>query len=311
MCIFSSSIPNKQHHVAFVFDYFKSVPVLHLSLVDFYYIFFIIYFSIGLGECAILTNNLISNSCISFAQEEQLLPPDIEDYIINSRKHSEFFLNEIADPREKSVLIVGSGWGTEILWCIEKGAKSVVGVDPAPRSMKPLNNILSDRYLIQRYTVHQALTEDIAAAGMKFDLVLSNNAFEHISDIHSCLGACKSVLKNEESRVAIFTDPLFYSSAGSHLPIEPWQHLWDSEEMFRNKVDDWLWTEYKYLNKMTVTDFLNAIRVNNFSVLKMSTVKDRNLGLLQMYKSKIVNNIRVSDMDLSIEGISIELSAIF
>ena len=69
----------------------------------------------------------------------------------------------------------------------------------------------------------------------KFDLVLSNNVFEHVSDIQRTLSACARVTRHN-GRIAIFTDPLYYSSVGSHLSLEPWEHLWGDGNTIRERL---------------------------------------------------------------------------
>src|SRR5215207_1000903 len=50
-------------------------------------------------------------------------------FIREGQRHCDYFLTPLADPRGKSVLVVGAGAGTEMLWAIKNGAREVVGID--------------------------------------------------------------------------------------------------------------------------------------------------------------------------------------
>jgi 2-polyprenyl-3-methyl-5-hydroxy-6-metoxy-1,4-benzoquinol methylase len=105
--------------------------------------------------------------------------------------------------------------GTEILWCIRNNANEVVGLDVGQRDLKPLQSALellgiqtSTKYSFIQKSINEALDLD-----RKFDLILSNNVFEHIFDIQRALFVCSQLVKPaNESRIAIFTDPLYYNT---------------------------------------------------------------------------------------------------
>lgn len=240
---------------------------------------------------------------------------ELRDYIIKFQPHCDTYLSKLCNPYGKTVLIVGCGWGTELLWCIRKNAKHVTGLDISPRSLDPLHaaiqllGIKSDtQYSIVQKSIQDAF--DIVNSEItKFDLILSNNVFEHLPDINKALFVCSQLVKPNQGRIAIFTDPLYYSSCGSHLPLKPWEHLWESENVIKTKVSPSQWLEYKNgLNKMTVSDFVQAIVKNRLVIHKFETILDRNFNNLSIYKDRILANCSVSETDLSVEGISCELS---
>jgi len=47
-------------------------------------------------------------------------------------------LPSICDPLNKSVLVIGAGYGTEMLWCIRNGAKEVIGIDVIDQNTDPI-----------------------------------------------------------------------------------------------------------------------------------------------------------------------------
>jgi len=236
---------------------------------------------------------------------------DIRDYIIKFQGHCDRYLSQICNPNQKSILIVGSGWGTEILWCLRNNANCVLGLDIAKRDLRPLQSaieLLGIKNSINYSTIQKSIT-DALDIEQKFDLVLSNNVFEHISDIKRALFVCSQLIKPTEGRIAIFTDPLYYSSCGSHLPIEPWAHLYESEDLIKSKVNKSQWYEYQNgLNKMTVSDFLKAITENNLIIHKFEALLDRNFEISKKYLSKINLGENISKTDLFVEGIMCELS---
>jgi len=140
-------------------------------------------------------------------------------FILEGQQHCDHFLTPIADPAGKRVLVAGSGAGTEMLWCLRHGAREVVGVDVAPQTADALTAACLQLNLDGRFSMMQVAIEDATSVGRRFDLVLSNNVFEHVGDLPRALGACAELVERD-GRIAIFTDPLFYSSAGSHLPHE-------------------------------------------------------------------------------------------
>src|SRR4051795_11169855 len=59
-------------------------------------------------------------------------------FILAAQEHCDHFLTPIADPAGKSVLVVGAGAGTEMLWCLRHGAREVLGLDVVPQSPSAL-----------------------------------------------------------------------------------------------------------------------------------------------------------------------------
>lgn len=237
------------------------------------------------------------------------------DYIVRFQRHCDRYLSKLADPAGKSVLVLGCGHGTEMLWSIRHGASEVVGVDVGPRSTGPLELAMSRyklgarprpwrrRQPIPRYEILQMGAEDVESLRRQFDLVVSNNVFEHLPDVTAALGAARGVVRPGTGRIAIFTDPLFYSSHGSHLPVQPWEHLWSSQDRIEAQAPDaHSWRQYSTLNKMTLRDFVAAVEATNLVVLTLETVVDRSLKQLPRFLNSIDPGISVTN--LAVEGIA-------
>lgn len=229
---------------------------------------------------------------------------EIVNYISSFQQGCENSLSPLCQPKNKKILVIGSGWGTEIAWLLSKGAKEVIGVDPAPRSQIPLDRYVEKNNLKGNYQIIKGQLEDIINnKGRYFELIVSYNVFEHIMDLKKVFTDIPKVLSNDGT-VAIFTDPLFYSSAGSHLNIKPWEHLWGNSDDIKEKVSKYQWHEYENgLNKMTVSSFLKEIIDSGAIISQFYLRPDRNISKYHLYRDKIKN---ISPVDLTTEGISVE-----
>lgn len=227
----------------------------------------------------------------------------LTSHILRFQPHLDKHLGRFVNPKGKRVLVVGSGWGTEIFWALAKGATYVVGLDPAPRPPEPLLACLRDTHpeADQRFQILQATTDTVADVG-DFDLVISNNTFEHVFDLSKALSSTRSLLAGKGARLAIFTDPLFFSSHGSHLPIGPWEHLTERQEALKARVQPYLWSEYcRGLNGMTITTFLEAVREAGLIIESLYIVPDRALQTFPTVQKHIPPGLK--PMDLCLEGI--------
>lgn len=233
---------------------------------------------------------------------------DLTRYILKFQSHCEKYLAPLCNPRGKSVLVIGAGHGTEMLWCILNGAKEVIGIDVADKNTNALKIALTQMEMINvcDYEMLRMSVEEIDKIGRKFDLVLSNNVFEHLPDINKAFSSCKKMIEPFEGRIVVFTDPLFYSSSGAHIPLlAPWEHLWNNE--IKDKTNGYLWQQYKSLNKMRLLDFIKSIECNNLAIIKLNVIPDRNIENIKSYLNLIPCD---SITNLVLEGISVELMRI-
>lgn len=229
------------------------------------------------------------------------------DYLLDHQPHCDLYLSEIADPRGKSVLVAGSGAGTEMLWCLRHGAKEVVGIDLLPQDPEALRLAVERLGLpaTARWEIRQLGVEDAPSIGRTFDLVLSNNVVEHVGDIGATLRACAAMIAPATGRIAIFTDPLYYSSTGSHRPHPPWQHLIDADLLAPQ--------EEIPLNRMRLSDFLVAARSADLAILHLRLIPDRAIAdlpsrLEALRAAPACQGVEAAD--LALEGIAIEMARI-
>jgi SAM-dependent methyltransferase len=234
---------------------------------------------------------------------------ELKDYIIAREQSLDRDLLPYGDPRGKDVLVFGCGYGNEVLWAARHGAKSILAIDLSP-GLSPLPfqsamrelGIAYERYEFRRQNVH-----DTALGEERYDLIVSNGVFEHVLDLKGVLGAFRELLR-PGGRTAIFADGLWYSSIGGHIGGDPWGHLWRTPRELHAELSPNRWSVFcDQLNRMTVTDFLQAVRSTGMLVLQLKLGVDPNIALLPEYLPRIRERASVSPTDLSIVSIGCEL----
>jgi len=207
------------------------------------------------------------------------------------------------------ILVVGSGWGSEVLWLLRRGAAFVAGIDPTGNDRRPLEialDTIGRADLASRFELHQGTTLSAGDIGT-FDQVITNNALEHVFGLSANLAAIARFIPDRGARLFVFADPLYCSSLGHHLPVGPWEHLSLSQADLRAKVGPFQWRDYREgLNGMTITDFLAAVREAGLVILAMSIRPDINIGKFRDLFPTLPPGLK--PMDLCLEGISCTLA---
>lgn len=232
---------------------------------------------------------------------------ELKAYITKHETHLDKYMRPLIEPKGKRILVIGSGWGTETYWALKNGAEYVFGIDPAPRPVEPIVSVLRDSGLdLDRFDHIKGTVE--SAQGQAFDAIISNNVFEHVFGLSGTLAACRNLLPKKGGRIGIFTSPLFLSSAGSHLPIKPWEHLTASQEELRLRPENQTnWNAYREtLNGMTITSFLEAVREAGLWIEILSILPDRNLARYNELRDALPPSLK--PMDMLLEGISCRLA---
>lgn len=209
----------------------------------------------------------------------------------------------------KRLLVIGSGWGTEVLWALKQGAAHVAGIDPRPPERAFVETALADHalsHLAARFSLYQGTAPAVPDIGT-FDLILSNNTFEHIDGLSATLAALARFLPDQGGRIFIFADPLFYSSRGHHMPVGPWEHLSQTQESLRARVTPNQWRDYREgLNGMTITSFLEAVREAGLILLDLGIRPDPNVPLFPESRDALPPGLK--PMDLCLSGLSCTLA---
>jgi SAM-dependent methyltransferase len=219
------------------------------------------------------------------------------DFVVAGQEHTDHYLSPLADPAGKSVLVVGCGAGTDVLWCLRHGAAEVVGIDLLEQEPGALA-AAARRFGVDagRASFRRLAVDEAPRLGRRFDLVLSNNVFEHVGDLAAAFAACAEVVEPGSGRLAVFSSPLWLSSGGSHLPHAPWEHLWaDSEDLRRRllaggrlpaghaleRLDLATYLDREItLNRARVADFVAGIAAAGLAPLHLSVLPDPHLAEL-------------------------------
>ncbi|HEY7830572.1 MAG TPA: class I SAM-dependent methyltransferase [Solirubrobacteraceae bacterium] len=238
--------------------------------------------------------------------DEQVV--ELKDYLLHRERKLDGDLLPYGDPAGKDLLVFGSGIGNEILWAARHGARSVVAVDLYDVNPAPLRLAMEEEGIeFSAYEFREQNIHDTALTGEQYDLIVSNGVFEHVFDLKGVLGAFRPLLR-PGGRVAIFADSLWYSSLGGHINREPWEHLWRSTPELKEVLPPKRWRVMcDQLNRMTVVDFIEAVRSVGMLIMQMKIGRDPNLRHLPALLPAIQERSVVTPTDLSAVSIGCEL----
>ncbi|MGC6331820.1 class I SAM-dependent methyltransferase [Rhizorhabdus sp. FW153] len=234
---------------------------------------------------------------------------EVTAYIQRWDGHMGLYFADRVDVSGKRVLIVGSGWGTEVLWCLRRGAAYVAGIDPRSDERVFIERALEEsgqKELATKFELHAATAHEIEDIG-EFDLVLTNNTLEHVFGLSANLAAIAKFIPSKGARIYVLAGPLFHSSTGHHMPVGPWDHFRLSQSDLRAKVSPLQWGEYRDgLNGMTLTDFLHGVREAGLIVTELGVLLDPNINALPTLLSEIPSALK--PMDLACQGVRCTLA---
>lgn len=131
----------------------------------------------------------------------------------------------------KRVLDVGCGHGALSVIAAKGGASEVVGVDLVEKLVDFAIENQSKRFAETIGTLRFE-THDLLDGGLHdFDIVVSEDTFEHIVGLETYLGKIKEVLRNK-GRLYVGYSPLYNAARGDHNRLKaplskyfPWMHL--------------------------------------------------------------------------------------
>jgi SAM-dependent methyltransferase len=164
----------------------------------------------------------------------------------------------------KSVLDYGTGTGQTCIIAAKRGARRALGVDL--QGVQVAQKQLAERYpeLADRVEYRQ-VASDADIGDERFDLVISKNTMEHVSDPEGYVAGMASLLAPGGQLVIGFS-PLWKSPYGAHMHLMtrfPWVHLLFPEEVvlrerrrYRPDEDPKRYEDIKGgLNRMTLERF--------------------------------------------------------
>jgi len=194
---------------------------------------------------------------------------NLEEYF-ESRLKRAAFINKHRFPNEiiyenKKVLEVGCGYGSHLVYAVQKGAKFVCGVEPNKKSIEIAQNIISKKYpeANRRIMFYNGFLSDLPNNYTDFDICTSFAVFEHVQNPTNLLIEISNRLK-KGGKTYLGIAPLYYSFWGDHkrtlVPfgnIFPWAHLLFSEKYI-----------IKHRNKLRPNEHISSIKDLELSCLR-------------------------------------------
>jgi len=203
------------------------------------------------------------------------------------RSYSEF--QPYVNLEDKDVLDVGCGLGGKTLFHLQKGARSVTGLDISQTNVQIAQSCFMERQpdSSRRPGLVVADAAAMPFADNSFDLAISTYTFEHLADPAKVLGEIQRVIKPGGEVFISF--PPYFSPWGAHLTDWihfPWCQVLFSEQALLNtaraveetqrihaslpafaRVDLAGAAELPHVNKLTVSDFERFLEAGSLQVL--------------------------------------------
>ncbi len=126
----------------------------------------------------------------------------------------------------KTILDIGCGAGGKSLYYAASGASFVFGADIIPEYKEEALALAAKKGLIDRFSFILADAAALPLEDESIDVIIMNDAMEHVASPRKVLSECARVLKSE-GRVFINFPP-YYHPYGAHLSDLigiPWAHL--------------------------------------------------------------------------------------
>lgn len=166
----------------------------------------------------------------------------------------------------KTILDFGCGWGYQVIAMALKGASFVVGVDVREEFCSQGIKLAREFGVYQKVEFITKIEDNLYE---HFDLIISQNSFEHYGDPHGVMILWKKILK-PKGKIYIVFGPPWYAPYGSHMHFFtkiPWLNL-----LFRESTVMKVRSHFRSdgakryeeveggLNKMSINKFEQIIR---------------------------------------------------
>ena len=230
----------------------------------------------------------------------------VGDVFARAKRDFSYF-SQFVDLSGKRILDIASGEGKKTAYYSLK-SKKTVGVDITKDGVRRAHRFARDHNL-QQVDFVIGDSSHLPFCEASFDIVISNDAFEHIADWRNTIRDIERVLI-EKGVACLSFGPLWFSPFGSHMNFSeffspPWAHLVFSEESIKGvlfalgKIKDTDLNEplfMHYLNHITSQEFQQSISSTGLSVLffRLFTISPFNLFLKTSVRKFFTTRVAVA-----------------
>ena len=194
---------------------------------------------------------------------------------------------EYVDVRGKAVADIGSGDGIIDLALMLRGQpRELVGYDvnltPVEHLLDVAGRYAGVRELPPGLSFRSSEPESLGAPDGSYDVVVTWSVFEHARDPLGLLREMRRIVR-DDGELFLQLWPFYHSWRGSHLwdwfPA-PFHHLGQTVEEIEAGMGSDAWaqymlSEYRTLNRVTLDDLGDALRVAGFSVRELELMSHR------------------------------------
>jgi ubiquinone/menaquinone biosynthesis C-methylase UbiE len=244
----------------------------------------------GTSACKIV-NRMFPLPVHPFNLQNQGLKTYGEWQFEKGRETIRFYLDKVSLDemfKDKIVLDIGCGAAGKTLYYASQGAKKVYGIDIVTRYEKDANKLAKEKGLENRFEFVLGDASKLDFEDNFFDVIIMNDAMEHVDEPLKVLNECYRVLKKGGRLYLNF--PPYHHPFGAHLSDAigvPWVHLFFSDKTlvsvykdlvkelpdgkerisFRISTDESGREYFSYINKMTVKRFNRILKSTHYNVL--------------------------------------------
>jgi SAM-dependent methyltransferase len=202
------------------------------------------------------------------------------------------------DFKGKTVLDVGCGFGSAVIYASKKGALKAVGIDREEKRISFAKALVSNEYNNLSPSIEFQLKDEIGTwlDDNRFDIIISKDSFEHYLDPVTMIGDMKRKLK-KDGMIVVGFGPLWKAPYGGHILFMtkmPWAHLLFPESVVMTELKQFLHDDnvvsFEHvaggLNKMTLNRFLTIVNQSGleFEYFKVNLSPTRLMALFNILR---------------------------
>lgn len=185
--------------------------------------------------------------------------------------------------KNKKVLDIGCGAGGKSIYYANKGANKVIGVDIIEKYKKESERLAIKKGLTDKFEYYLNDAANLSFEDNMFDVIIMNDAMEHVDKPKKVLKECLRVLKKGGKLYINF--PPYHHPYGAHLSdviAIPWVHLLASESKLITLYKDLLKDNPEKNERINFRISQNEEGIEYFSYINKMTIKRFNKILKEL-----------------------------